>query len=158
MKKKREWLTPNKMKISTGHGRFDQQTKVISVGNVINDTQLGMFIRPFNLTKSPAGGEVKPGELRDYDLRFFEGLPRVMLVAVEGYTLDEPVILYEFRHWNGEKKVVHGYVITTSDGSRTLFHFVTGPTYKSKRVIKECVKYVADDWEMYCRHYFWEVG
>lgn len=138
--KTKEWLNPNKMKIETEHKTFNQQTRVIGAGNIIATTQVSLFIRAWNNTYRWDGDTVEPGYLQNFDLTAFR-LPKHIEKAVRDTAVDESVILYEFRHFNGDKKIVHGYVIT--DGEyRLLRTFVTGPTWKSNSVIKECLKYI----------------
>lgn len=147
MRKKCEWVHPNKMKIETGHGKFDRQTKIISEGNAIHDTQLSSYVRPWNETKYPVGDEhAEPGHFQKFDLKPFKNLPQDVLDVVREHAVDESVILYEFRHWNDGQKVVHGYVVTDAQHN-LIWWVVTGPTYKSYNVVQECIKYVADDWE-----------
>jgi len=143
--KKIVWKTPNKMKIETGHGAFDRQTNVIATGNCITNTQISSFIRARKNVVNPVGEIVPEGYLQDFDLKKFSNLPDKVRKVVKQVAVEEPVILYEFFHRNRGKRIVHGYVITDSR-RRLIEWFVTGPTYKSYKVIAECVKYVSEDW------------
>lgn len=147
-RKQKVWVHPNKMLMESGHGEFDRQTEVISTGNVFASTQLSLFIRAKTDTKNPIGKSVPEGYLRKYDVDKFV-LPTQVREAVFEETEDKNVILYEFRHWTNERKIVHGYVMTDVH-HELLWWQVTGPTYKSEYVIQECIKYIADDWE---RHF-----
>jgi hypothetical protein len=136
-----EWVTPNKMKIETGHKTFDRQTNAIFTGNVISNTQYSKWIRPYNETKC-YGGERPKGYLQDWDLDNFTNLPYTVRSYVKKIAIDDPVILYEFHSYSNGVKIIHGYVVTTKN-HELLNYFITGPTYKSHDVILKCIEYVS---------------
>ena len=78
--KKIEWLTHNRMKFESEHKTFNRQTQCISTGNIVSNTLLGWYIRPFNETKCN-GFDFEPGNLQKADLKTFRNLPHY----VEGY-------------------------------------------------------------------------
>lgn len=129
------------MRIETGHKTFDRQTNLISFGNIVSNTQYSKWIRPYNETKC-YGQERPKGYLQDWDLDYFENLPNYVRNYIKETAIDDPVILYEFRSYNNNTKIIHGYVVTNKD-HELLNYFVTGPTYKSYDVIKKCIKYVS---------------
>lgn len=141
--KKIKWRTPNKMEIATGHATFDRQTNIISDGNSIANTMIGWHIRSRSETECN-GFTSPPGHLRDFDLAPFRSrnMSRHVLKYVLSVTEKSPIWLYEFFHYNSNRRVTHGYVIVAKNGM--LMHkFVTGPTYKSWNIIEECAKYVS---------------
>jgi hypothetical protein len=139
--KRAQFVNPNKMLMESGHKTFDRQTNLITRGNVYSNTQISSYIRPYNQTEWN-GKTVQKGELQNYDLKFFGKLPFEVEEAVRAYAKDKSIILYMFFHRNSDKeKIVHGYVITDTQ-YRLIDFFVTGPTYKSYNVIKECSQYV----------------
>lgn len=143
MLKKVTFRTPNKMLIHTGHATFDRQADCLGTGNVIGKVQLSFYIRPYSETECN-GRTNSPGHLREYDLHYFQDLPSSILQVVKNLTVDKPVILYEIRHWRGEQKTVHGYIIT--DAKHHLLRvFITGPTAKSQQVINGVLPYLAED-------------
>jgi len=142
--KKKEWATPNRMLMQSGHRTFDRQTNCISTGNVIANTQISFFIRPFSETKTWAGDR-PPGHLQNYDMEKWRewGLPRYIDRYITDRARTESVILYRFHHWNGDRRIVHGYIVTRANHV-LMRKFVTGPTWKSQLVIDECAQYVSE--------------
>jgi len=145
--KEAEWVTPNRMKIETGHVTFDRQSNVVGTGNMIANTQLSFHIRPYS--EVDCNGQTFPlGHLRDYDLNWFPSLPSEVRSCIESLTERNKTILYQFHHWlsggywGESKRIIHGYIITDYDG-RLLRKLVTGPTYKSASVIDEMAEYVS---------------
>ena len=146
--KEKVWANPNRMLMESGHKTFDRQTNCISTGNVIANTQLSFYIRPYSRVECN-GRKFPPGHLRNYDLKWWTRplLPSHVRNYVESVTKDEPVIVYQFHHflsggyWGKERRIVHGYVVTTAD-YELLKKFVTGPTYKSGLVMDEATKYI----------------
>lgn len=140
--KKIEWINGNKMKFESECKTFNKQCDLITTGNVWGGVQFSQYIRPTNETECN-GATFPPGQLRDYDLRPFglHQFPRVLEAVMEYADAGRPVILYKFRHFNGERETVHGFVITDTN-YHLLKKFYTGPTYKSISVIDEAVKYI----------------
>ena len=111
--KKIEWETPNKMKINTGHKTFDAQTNIISTGNIVANTLIGACIRAFNNNHN--GFEEKPlGYLQNWDLtkNFNEPVPKYMSDHVSMTDRESKHILYKVRHFNDDKEIIHGYILT----------------------------------------------
>lgn len=142
--KKIIWATPNKMEIGTGHAAFDRQTNIISTGNIIANTMIGWHIRPHSETECN-GLTRPPGHLRDFDLQLFRSrnMRRHVLSYILSVTQDSPIWLYEFFHYNGRCRIMHGYIVTAKDHTH-MRSFITGPTQKSAGVIYECEKYVSN--------------
>jgi len=135
-----QWVHPNKIYINTGHKTFDKQTNLISFGSIISNTQYSIWIRPYNETKNFFVERPK-GYLQDWDLNTFTDLPDFVRDYIKSVAIDDPVILYELRSYNYNKKIVHGYIITDQH-YQLLNYFVVGPTYKSENVVLESIKYV----------------
>lgn len=140
--KEKVWATPNRMLIETDHRTFDRQTNVISTGNVIANTQLSLYVRGELRVKCWGPETRKPGHLRDYDLRSWPEMPRLVreLVLRETKGREDSVWVSSFFHHNGSRKVVHGYIIAR--GNKLLHQVCTGPTYKSRLVIEGVLPYV----------------
>lgn len=136
-----EWITGNKMKFNSGFKTFDRQTKVISTGNVIADTQLSFFIRPYTETVNPVGEKVEKGHLQEYDLGMFRDMPFSVRRNIRDLSMDNEVIVYEFRHYSGENKIVDGYVVTDSD-YKLIAKFYLGDA-NSRKAVDEASKYVS---------------
>ena len=155
MIKKAEWINGNHMKIDTPIKTFNDQVGEISTGNIIDSVEYGSYIRCWNdlgrdLYDNQDGKKDRaPGVLTKFDLDGFEHLPNHVAQWVIKYAkeTDKTFILYEFHHWSNGRKVVHGYVVTTSGDYLHVSTFVTGPTYKSYGVMAECRKYICEDWE-----------
>lgn len=143
--KKIVWHDRDHMVFESGHKTFDRQVDLITPGNVIGAVQFSGYIRPYTETSCGPNDRV-PGYFRDYDLEWWidvADIPPKILNFVVGVTESSPVILYEFHHYLHDRRVTHGYVITTT-GHQLLKSFVTGPTYKSRWVIKEAIKYITE--------------
>lgn len=140
--KEHKWRDGNHMIFESGHKTFDQQVDCISTGNVIGNVQYSNHIRPYIETECN-GFTNSPGHLRDYDLKYFDNLPRRIRKEIEGFTQEKSGWLYEFHHWDGHHKIIHGYVFTDYEHN-LVKQWVTGPTYRSREVIDEAVKYVSN--------------
>ena len=143
--KKTEWINPNKMKFESQNKEFNRQTNLISRGNVISNTQTGHFIRPYNTLRNPIGEKVRRGEMQEWDLGWFRGLPDRVADFVRKVGKNKSVILYEFFHRKGNRRIRHGYVVTTNDHN-LLEKFYSNYRTKSTSVVDEATKYVAKDW------------
>lgn len=121
--------------INTGHLTFDRQSNYIGQGNVFAPTQRSSYIRAKNNTTNPVGQMVPEGHLRDWDLKnYFGDLPNAVRMTVLKQTEDKPIILYEFFHRNGQRKITHGYILTTADHQH-IQTYKYGPTNKSWSVL-----------------------
>lgn len=142
--KGKEWDTPNKMHIETGHATFDRQTNIISHGNIIANTMLGWHIRAWtDTTHWQEGKQHQPGYLQNFDLDAFVRLPGHVRDYMRRALHSQAGWLYQFYSFSGNRETVHGYVLTAND--HTLIKaFYTGPTYKSWHVIDGVLPYVAE--------------
>lgn len=141
--REKTWVNPNKMLVQTGNKTFDRQCDVVSHGNVVSRCQMSSYIRPTRCA-FPSGEPAKDGQMRDFDLKHFKGLPHGVQYVVRLHA-DNGVetILYEFRHWRGEHKVVHGYVLTEAKTNAVLS--VMPSRYpKSSDVLTHVIPYIAN--------------
>lgn len=157
--KKKQWRADgNSMVIGSGHIAFDQQTNCISTGNIIANTQYGGFIRARTQTECN-GHNFPEGYLRERDLEPFLEYSRLgrgsrgwrqqemtyaALERVRGETEDKSIILYSFFHYNGDKRIVHGFILTKTD-YEFIGRYVVGPASKSTLVMNCVQPYVS--WE-----------
>ena len=132
--KKYEWINKNKMKFESGFATFDKQTNYIGKGAVISNTQQSDYIRG--------------NEFRDYDLKFFRGLPNFIRNILN--QINYQTILYEFSHTSyhedyytgkSKHKIIDGYVLTTTDG-HLISKWITGKTFKSELAVNEAIEYI----------------
>jgi hypothetical protein len=131
--------------INTGHKEFDRQFVCASTGNVIGGGQYSNYIRPY--TETECNGFINPpGHLQEFDLKHFDNLYYDIREYVKKYTHDKSAILYEFYHWNGERRIVHGFVLTTGydDGYKLINYWTVGPTYKSYMVLEGVIPYITN--------------
>lgn len=133
--------------INTGNSTFDRKANgnYYGRGNVISDVQFSNYVRPFNETE--CNGYVRPeGYLRDFDLNHFKTLPINIREYIKFVTDNESVILYEVRHWNGNTKVVHGYVITKChrNNYKLVKKFYIGRTEKSRNVVDVFAQHISN--------------
>ena len=88
---------------------FNTQTNLITIGNVIADTQYSNYIRPYN--EIECNNKIyNKGELRDYDLQFFTLNEKVRNYVLK-HTETESGILYQFHFYNVRKeKIIIGWI------------------------------------------------
>jgi hypothetical protein len=128
------WDNPNKMHFESPHKTFNRQAELISTGNVIGTVQYSNYIRPYNELECN-GFSFEAGHLQNYDLTknvVASILPSHIREQVRKLTHDDGGIIYNFHHWNGDKRIDDGFVLTTSK------------PYKEYKLIK--VWYVNNDW------------
>jgi len=147
--REKEWRTPNHMKFESLHKTFNRQVDCIGTGNVFGYVQLSGYVRPRSEMELPNGEPCKQGEMQEWDLRHFilENFPNYVKEFIRKikYAEDHSVIAYEFRHWNGGKKVVNGYVLTSgSDDGHKVLKVWYSFGKKSRSVIDEAIKYITD--------------
>ena len=112
-------------------------------GNVMSNTQSSTFVRPVTETHCN-GFEFKPGDLRNYDLAFFNGaMPSPVARDVRARSETTGLIVYRFFHWHRRRRIEHGWLVTTRD-HRLLSRFVTGPTAKSADVVARASDAILD--------------
>ena len=99
----------SRMILDTKLKTFNTQTDLITIGNVIADTQYSNYIRPYN--EIECNGRTQPkGELRDYDLQFFTLNENVRNYVLK-HTENERGILYQFHFYNARKeKIIIGWI------------------------------------------------
>jgi hypothetical protein len=108
--------------VDTGWKAFDRQTNCIAAGNVIANTQLSLYVRPYRETECN-GHTFKPGELLEADLKAFRYRPPDDVMEIlrdEGR--EKSVILYMFSTSEVVGNIVGRYmrvpflwVVTTAD-------------------------------------------
>jgi hypothetical protein len=123
-----------KLDIQTGHREFDRHCVDVSSCCALGAAQFSGGVRP---STQPEG--------QRYDLySWFKDLPdsirrRVVKIAD---ARQDTVMLHEFHHHRGQRKIVHGYVVARNNV--ILAKFYTGPTHKSEGVIDVCAEYLGD--------------
>lgn len=139
-----EFEHPNKMRFESGFKTFDNQTNLISTGNLVSNTQYSTCVRSRNTVK--CGDKIFPkGDLQQFDLDHFETLPQdVRKFFEQGYTISNNVWLYQFRHFSRGKKIVDGFVITDYSFAKILKVWYRN-WFKSYYAVQEAMKYIADD-------------
>jgi len=141
--KKLKWIHGNKALIQTGHKTFDNQCVYVGTGNAWTTCQFSNYIRAYNKTVNPVGTEVREGYLQDHDLQSYGQLPQWIRRFVRKSALDNSVILYRFQHYNGNTKVIHGFIVT--DNKHKLLKISrTGPTYKSDLILDWVQPYISE--------------
>ena len=133
------------MKIETGHKTFDKQSHgYIMTGNVIADTQQSLYVRPFDKTECN-GHTFSPGHLQEVDLNNLGNeFSNDVKFFIKKLSKTEKIIAYQFRHFNKDKKMVHGYVVT-NDKHECLRSWTTPHTYKSHNIMSAAIKAVTKE-------------
>jgi hypothetical protein len=141
--KKIQWLNGNKMKFSSEHKTFDNQCRCIMVGNQLGDVVLSSYVRAYIETECN-GIENEKGHLQEWDLN--EGFLKDFAYYVKDWirknVKKESVIAYEFRHFNNNKKIIDGYVIT--DNKHKLLNVWYEGNYKNRSAVDEAIKYITE--------------
>lgn len=137
-----EWVNDNKMLFESGHKTFNKQTKLITTGNHLGNTQYSLFVRSFEETECN-GHENEKGELQKWDLDNFKDLPIDIREEIEALLKNRGGILNEFRYWKGDKKILVGYILTDTE-----HNFIESwnvlKTTKSYGILDECKKYIVN--------------
>jgi len=141
--KKKTWDNPNKMHFESLHKAFNRQTKIITTGNVIADTQISSYIRPFNMTRNPVGEEKEPGYLQNWDLKWLN-IPEHIKEFVRENGRDKYLIVYLFYHHNNGENIKDGVVVTEGHRGnyKHLKTFYLNNTEKAISVVNEARKYI----------------
>lgn len=138
------WDNPNKMHMNSGFKLFDKQTNVIGTGNMIANTQVSFYIRPYNEVMN-GGYKGKPGDFLKFDLQPFQDVPQHIRNILWNKDRKESVILYQFRVFHGDRKEIIGYVLTDKDYNY-ITHSVFCPygcsQWKRERAITEAMQYI----------------
>lgn len=143
-----EWLTPNRMKLNSGHVAFDEQVKCVSTGNVWGGGQFSNYIRAFNQIECNGKTDYAEGHLQAFDLKPYQRpqsvtpAPSYVIEYVKEAARNQSVILYQFYHVIQGRKRVHGYIVTDTR-YQFLRSFVTARHYKSENVILAVTPYVS---------------
>jgi len=153
--KKAEWINGNHQKLNTGLKAFDQQVGGLGIGNIIDNVQSSSFVRSWwdkgrdlcdNSGNLWGQNDRAPGVLFEFDMKFFYHIPEFVYDYMEELCKKkrESVILYDFHHYNGDRRICDGYVITDQN-HHLIKQFFTGPTSKSYGVILECSRYICEE-------------
>ena len=110
---KPEIIDGDTMRIETGNKSFDRYCRWLSPGAVLSQGHMALWVRPRSAT-SCNGREHPVGHLFEFDMKPFKSLPSHYRGSLAWMT--EDVLLHEFYHYRGEKKVVHGWVVVNKSG------------------------------------------
>ena len=117
--------TGTKQLINSGWKLFDEQTNLITTGNVSSNTQQSSYIRPW--TETECNGRTNPeGHLTNFDLQPFRKyrIPTVIDKIVSDKNRKEPVILYMFHVWSKDQHVLPFCWVVTDTNHKLLKHFI----------------------------------
>lgn len=135
--------------INSGWKLFDEQTNLITTGNVSSNTQQSSYIRPWTETK--CNGRTNPeGHLTNFDLHPFRkyGIPPVIDKIVSDKGRKEPVILYMFHVWSKDQHILpFCWVVTDKNHKLVKTVIVTRwGEHKGKRIsaAREAVSYITE--------------
>ncbi len=141
--------------VDTGWKTFDRQTNCISTGNMIANTQLSLYIRPYRETECN-GNAFKPGELLEADLKAFGYRPPDDVMDIlRDKGREKSVILYMFStsEWVGNivgrrMRVPFLWVVTDYDHGLIRCHVVhRGGARMCKRynATREILRYITEE-------------
>jgi len=150
--KKKEWVTPNRMRFDSGYRTFDRQVDYISDGNVISNVQHSSIIRPYSDTN---GGVCAKGSCRRFDIDNMSHTRHIPFTIQEWLAKhpEEKVWLYNFHFRNTNAKTGDsvGWVLTDYEHKKVILSAHCSGwgenALKRKAVLDEAVKYVVKgDW------------
>ncbi len=136
------WKNPNKQDLTTGNVTFDRANKAIMRFQCVGDTQVGFSVRAYNDTTMPNGDPTKPGHLQDFDLKYFPEMPGDVRAFVRSEARDKSLMVHQFFHYRGQRKVIHGYLIVRDNV--VIRGFCTSGRAKSYMVLDAVAPYVAN--------------
>lgn len=93
--KQAEYNKNGKQIINTGFKKFDNATNCICTGNVITNTQFGLYIRPYK-QKFCNGIFYDEGYLMNSDLKGFKNISKYILDIIKDKNREDSIILYQF--------------------------------------------------------------
>jgi hypothetical protein len=143
--KQAEWINPNKMLFESADKTFNRQCKVISRGNVWSDNQYSGYVRAYNNTEIGYNKTCKPGYLQEYDLKQFrQYLPQGILNYAKNQAIHNSVILYVFKHFNGDRRIIDGAILT-DDKYNHIKSWYLGGNWKADSILDEARKYITNE-------------
>jgi len=147
--KQKVWDKKGNQVVNTRWKEFDRQTNYIGSGNVIANTQVSSYIRPW--VETECNGCVNPeGRLMKFDLQQFDGfrIPKNLLDVIENKNRKDSVILYMFFTMRNKRVVPFGWVLSDKDHSTIGWQVVrcAGESYvKRWSALNEAIQYIQKD-------------
>ena len=146
----------DKMIIDTPLKVFNEQTNIITTGNIVAPTMIGRRVRAFNDLSTYAEHNYTPGYLQEFDSdvfvellqdRYYQASARNLRKLLHIHGADRSLYVYMFFHFGGthvRKRVIHGIIATDATTHLEVFRIHLGPSYKSMDVLDVCAKYVTN--------------
>lgn len=145
--KKHIWDNPNKMHFESPHKTFNRQCRLITTGNQIGDVVYSNYVRPYSETEC-TGFTNPPGHLQDWDLTkniVANILPGYIREQIRELTHDKGGIIYNFHHWNGDRRIDDGFVLTTRhDDYQLIKVWYINTDWRAKGAVDEVIKYITN--------------
>lgn len=131
--------------VDTGFKIFDKQTNLIATGNVMANTQFSNYIRPYNETE--VNGRIRTlGVLMNFDLQYYQNLPKVIYNLIKDINRTDSIILYEFHYYRSKRKSIIGYIVTDKYKNLLYKHANYGSHYmKRLNCLNEVLKYITNE-------------
>ena len=141
--KEKVWDNPNKMHFDSPHKTFNRQCRLIATGNQIGDVVCSNYIRPFS--EIECNGFINPpGHLQNYDLtKSIVKLPSNIQVDVRLMTHGNGGIIYDFHHYNGNNRIIDGFVLTTKDYKLMKVWYINRD-WRARAAVDEAIKYITN--------------
>lgn len=130
--------------INSGWKEFDKQTNCISTGNVISNTQYSSFVRPWKDTKCN-GHDFPEGQLMNFDLQFFSGIPQSIDEYLRDEKREDSVILYKFSTYKDGRNNPFCWVLTDRNYKLIKYRVIVGYGENSTKrfsAANEVMKYI----------------
>jgi hypothetical protein len=156
MAKKPEWVNGNHQRLNTLSKTFNRQVGCIAKANCIDNVFTGLAVRSWwdkgkGLVDYPENKR-ESGYLFQFDMQNWTNLPQSVYKVVKELCMDKKdypngILFYEFHHWNGDSKILHGYVVTTlwDEGCKLIRYWNWGKKWEvSESVLLECIQYITD--------------
>lgn len=145
MTKKITWINPNKMEFISAHKTFNRQVNYISTGNVVANTQYSNHVRAYGEIECN-GFTNPPGHLQNWDLtKNIVVMPYYIREEVRKLTHENGGIIYNFHHWNRDKRIDDGFVLTTQhDDYKLIKVWYVNSNWRAKAAVDEAIKYITN--------------
>jgi len=147
--KQKVWDKKGNQVVKTKWKEFDEQTNYIGTGNVIANTQVSAFIRPWSQVECN-NYTFPEGQLMNSDLKQFDGfrIPRNLLDVIKDKNRKDSVILYMFFTIRNKRVFPFGWVLSRRDYSTIGWQIVRfpGESYiKRCSALTEAIQYIQKD-------------
>lgn len=142
--KKIIWINGNHQKFESVNKTYNRKLNAFTPGNCIDGGYISSYIRSKNEIDLDNGEKRPIGYLQDWDLiHAVPNVPQYIQQYIKNLDYAEPVNLYYIRHYNGDKVIIHGYILVNYD-RKLIKKWYASYKYKSMSVIDCAIPYITN--------------